>query len=133
MGKDPLQEYVESLIHSWDLLDFKLKKGRFTWSNNKIGAAIILARLDRFLVQSSLLEENYLISSKKFPKLSFDHHPISLLFEEEEDLGPILFRFSPLWIERDGFWEIVSEAWYQNVDGSPSYVWEQNSSISSFL
>ena len=45
-GKNPLQEFVESLIHSWDLLDFKPKKGLFTLSNNRIGAANILAHLD---------------------------------------------------------------------------------------
>ena len=27
LGKDPPQDYVESLIHSWDLLDFKPKRG----------------------------------------------------------------------------------------------------------
>ena len=47
------------------------------------------------------------------------------MFEKEEDLGPISFCFSPLWIERDGFWEIVAQAWAQYVEGSPSFVWEQ--------
>ena len=76
-------------------------------------------------MQISLLDENYLISSKFLPKISSDHHPISLLVEEEEDFGKISFRFNPLWIEREGFWETMSEVWSQYVDGSPSYVWEQ--------
>ena len=124
-GKDHFHEFVETLIHAWDLLDFKPKKGRFTWSNNRVGAAITLARLDRFLVQSLLMDGNSLISSKILLKLTSYHNPISLLFEEEEDIGPIPFRFSPLWMERDGFWESESCAWSQFVDGSPSYVWEQ--------
>ena len=37
-GKDPFQDLVESLIHDRDLLEFKPKKGRFTWTNNRIGA-----------------------------------------------------------------------------------------------
>ena len=89
-----------------------------------MGVAIFSAQLDRFLVQISLLDGNILISTKILPKLTFDSHPISLLLEEEENLGPIPFRFSPIWIERDGFWETVSQAWAQFVDGSPSYVWE---------
>ena len=120
LGKDPLLDFVESIICSWDLLDFKPKRGRFTWSNNRDGSKSILARLDHFLVQSSLLDENLLISSKKLPKISSDHHPISLQMNEEEDYGPILFRFSPLWIERDGFWDTVCEFWSQYVNGSPS-------------
>ena len=95
-GKYPLQELVEYLIHSWDLLDFKPKKGRYTWTNNRVGATSIYSRLDRVLVQSSLMEGKFLISSKILPNLTSNHHPISLLLEEEEDLGLIPFRFSPL-------------------------------------
>ena len=57
-GKYPLQETVESLIHAHDLLDFKPKSGRYTWSNNRVGATSISTRLDRFLIQSSLMKEN---------------------------------------------------------------------------
>ena len=112
------------MIHARDLLDFKPKKGRYTWMNNIVGAANISAHLDRFLVQSSLMEGKILISSKILPKLTFDHHPISLLLEEEEDLGHISLCFSPLWIERDGFWETMTQVWSQFVEESPSCVWE---------
>jgi hypothetical protein len=66
-----------------------------------------------------------IIITKILPKLTSDHKPIQLLLEEEEDLGPIPFRFSPLWIERDGFLEIVKTAWANSFSGSSSYVWEQ--------
>ena len=59
------------------------------------------------------------------PKLLSDHHPISLIFEKEDELGPIPFRFSPLWTERDGFMDIVGQAWSQYVDDSPSFISEQ--------
>ena len=102
-GKDPLQESVESLIQASNLLDLKAKKARFTWSNNIVGDTNITACLDMFLVQSSLMEGKFIISTKILPKLTSDHHPISLMFEEEENLGPIPLCFSPLWIERDSF------------------------------
>jgi len=38
--------------------DLKLAKGKYTCSNRRIGAGHIMARLDIFLVQSSLLEED---------------------------------------------------------------------------
>ena len=91
------------MIQARYLLDFKPKKECYTWTNNRVGETIISAHLDRFMDQSSLMDGKILISSKILPNLSSDHHPISLLLEEEENLGPIPFRFSPLWIEREGF------------------------------
>ena len=70
------------------------------------------------------MDGKFIISSKILPKLYYDHHPISLKFEREEDLGPIPFHFSPIWIERDGFLEIVAQAWDQYIEGSPSFIWE---------
>ena len=65
------------------------------------------------------------ITSKILPKFNFDHHPISLSLEKEEDLGPIPFHFSPLWIERVGFLDIVHLAWSHYVVGSPNFIWEK--------
>ena len=118
-----MQDYVEDLIRDWDLIDLKPKSGHFTWSNHRVGVANILARLNRFLVHSTLMDDK-IISSKILPKLSLDHHPICLLFDFEENLGPIPFRFSPIWIERTGFMDIVSQVWSQFIVGSPSYVFE---------
>ena len=71
------------------------------------------------------MEGKYIISSKILPKLTSDHHPISLIFEEAEELGLIPFRFSPLWIARDKFWDTVSNSWVVYIEGSPSFIWEQ--------
>ena len=98
-GKDHLHDMVEELIQVYDLIDLKPKLRHFTWSNNKVGSTNIVPHLDRFLVHSSLMDGNFIISLKKFPKLTSYHHPISLLFEKEYDLGPIPFRFIPLWID----------------------------------
>ena len=123
-GKDQFHDTVEELIIACDLNDIKPKTGRYTWSNNKVGSTNILAHLGQFLVHNSRLDGNFMISSKIFPKLSSEHHPISLLFEKEENLGPIPFRFSPLWVERDGFFDVVAQAWSLYVDGSPRFIWE---------
>eukprot|EP00253_Pinus_taeda_P008362 PITA_08362 len=125
VSRDPMLPMVEELSQSWDLLDFNLVLGIYTWSNNRIGPDHISARLDRFLVQSSIMMNKKIIITKILPKLTSDHKPIQLLLEEEEDLGPIPFRFSPLWIEREGFLDTVKEAWSKPINGSTSYVWEQ--------
>ena len=49
-GRDHMLKTVENFITLWDLIDFKHKKGRYTWTNNRIGVANISARLDRFQV-----------------------------------------------------------------------------------
>ena len=115
---------VDSLIHAYDLLNLNPKKGCFTWTNNRLGLARISARLDRFLVQSSLLDFGVL-SSTIMPKLTSDHHSIALLLEREENFGPLPFRFNPLWAKRDGFGELISQVWSQFIVSSPSFVWEQ--------
>ena len=89
------------------------------------GALAFFARLDCFLVHSSLLDSKFIISTEILPKLVSDHHPITLQFEIEEELGPIPFKFNPLWLECDGFMDIVSQEGSLYVDGSPSFVWEQ--------
>ena len=96
IGKDQMLPLVKDLIQQWDLLDVKPKRGLYTWTNNRIGVDHIVARLDRFLVQSSLLLGKRLIFSKILPKLTSHHKPILLQLEEEENLGPIPFRFGPL-------------------------------------
>ena len=100
-GRDQMIHVVEDIILQWDLIDFKPKKGLYTWTNNRTGEDHISARLDKFLVQSTLLMERRLISSTILPKLTSDHKPILLSLEEEENMGPILFRFSPLWSSKD--------------------------------
>eukprot|EP00253_Pinus_taeda_P013604 PITA_13604 len=112
VSRDPMLPMVEELSQSWDLLDFNPVRGIYTWSNNRIGPDHISARLDHFLVQSSIMINKKIIITKILPKLTSDHKPIQLLLEEEEDLGPIPFRFSPLWIEREGF---LDTAGYQNT------------------
>ena len=103
-----MQDIVENLIHERKLIDLKPKQGRYTWSNKRVGSSCISTRLDRFLVHSPLFDVNLIISTKNLPKLSSDHHPISLQIEKEVDLGPIPFRFSPLYIERAGFLDVVT-------------------------
>ena len=123
---------VEDIILHSDLMDFKPKKGLYTWTKNRIGEEHISARLDRFLVQSTLLLERRFISSTILPKLTSDHKPILLLLDEEEKLGRIPFRFSPLWNGKSGFLEMVQMAWSTLVSGSPNYVWEHRLKITKF-
>ena len=116
--------FIEELFHQWDLLDFKPLKRIYTWKNNRLGVDHISTRLDKFLIQNTFLQERRIISSKIPTKLTSDHKPILLNLEEEENMGPIPFRFNPLWIEKKGFLETVYSSWSSPTSGSPTFVWE---------
>ena len=123
--RDPSREWVEDIMLGWDLIDIKPVKGKFTWSNKRVGLGHVAAWLDRFLVHSSFLSLGLLASSKVLPHCTSDHKPILLELALDQDLGPIPFRFSPLWIARDRFWDTVSNSWVVYIEGSPSFIWEQ--------
>ena len=69
--------------------------------------------------------EKKIISSSILPKLSSNHKPIMLQLDDEDHLGPIPFRFSPRWIDRDGFLNTITKAWSIPITRSPNYVWER--------
>jgi hypothetical protein len=43
---------VEDLTIDWDLEDVKPDRGKYTWSNKRVGSRNIATQLDRFLVRS---------------------------------------------------------------------------------
>jgi hypothetical protein len=86
----------------------------------------IYARIDLFLIHSLLLSLLIKISSQIIPCGSLDHHPISLYFTKEVNLGHIPFRINPLWLENQYFSPLVSHTWCEWVVGSPFYIWEKN-------
>lgn len=113
------------MILQRDLVDFKPVKGKYTCTNDKIGENHVAARLDKFLISNSIMMGKRIVINKILPKLTSDHKLVLLFLKDEEYLGPLPFRFSPLWAEREGFLEIVQTTWKTEVSGSPSYVWEK--------
>ena len=108
--RDPSREWVEDLILGWDLIDIKPVKGKFTWTNKRLGPGHVAARLDRFLIHSSFLSLGLLASSKILPHCTSDHKPILLELALDQNLGPIPFRFSSLWIHHDDFLQTVADS-----------------------
>lgn len=109
--RDPAREWVEDIILGWDLMDIMPVKGNFTWFNKRLGPGHVASRLDRFLVHSSFLSLGLLASSKILPNSTFDHKPIQLELALDHNLGPIPFRFSPIWIHHDDFLNVVFKSW----------------------
>jgi hypothetical protein len=123
--RDPTREHLEDLISSFHLIDINPSNDRFTWSNRRLGPGHITARLDRFLLSSSFLDESFSPSSLILPWTGSDHRPVTLTLSPPDNFGPIPFRFNPLWILDPRFFDIVSDAWNCWIQGSPNYIWEQ--------
>jgi len=58
------------------------------------------------------------------PFSASDHYPITLTLETHCPLGPIPFKYSPVWNCIPEFKEIVQHTWNQHVEGSPGFIWE---------
>jgi hypothetical protein len=112
-------------MSEWELEDIPPTNGKFTWSNKRLGPGHIAARLDRFLIQSSFLTLGLRASSKVLPHYTSDHKPIALSLRPSAALGPIPFKFTPLWQEQGDFLNLVHHSWKDPVTGSPFYVWEE--------
>lgn len=123
--RDPAREWVEDILQDWDMLDIKPSSGKYSWSNKRMGPGHIAARLDRFFIQSSFLLLGLEPRMNILPNSISDHKPINLELLAHLDLGPIPFRFSPLWINEPDFMKIVKDCWNQSVKGSPFYIWEE--------
>jgi exonuclease III len=85
---NPAREWVEDLMSFWELEDIKPTKGKYTWTNKRVGPGHITARLDRFLVQSSFLMLGLLLTSAILPHSISDHKPVTLDLSPENNNGP---------------------------------------------
>lgn len=109
--RDPAREWVEDIVQNWDLLDIKPSSGKYSWSNKRVGPGHIAARIDRFIIQSSYLLLGLEPIMHILASSISDHKPIKLELLAHLDLGPIPFRFSPLWVKEPDFMQTVKECW----------------------
>eukprot|EP00253_Pinus_taeda_P010030 PITA_10030 len=120
--RDLEREWAEDLIQDWDLLDIKPIYSKYTWTNKRIGPGHITTRLDRFLIQSSFLLLGLETRVHILPCITSDHKPIKLELVFQLNLGPIPFKFSPLWAKESDFMQVVKGTWVQPVKGSPFFI-----------
>jgi len=121
---DPFREICEDIISNWDLIDVVPKKGRFTWTNKRQGREDIVARLDKFLIKSDLLLENFVFNSTIVSNGISYHKTISLEGRLAENYGPLPFRFSPLWLQDIEVKNIILRQCGNYVQVSPIYIFE---------
>lgn len=108
-----------------DLIDVVPKNRRFTWNNHRLGKGNIMEQLDRILVNVTLLSSFSTAYATILPFLDSDHYPRTLVLEAHCPLGPIPFKYSPLWNSNPVAKEIIQNTWRHHIEGSLGYIWEK--------
>ncbi|WJZ96349.1 hypothetical protein VitviT2T_015042 [Vitis vinifera] len=107
------------IINELGLVDIPLQGGSFTWSGGLNNQS--WARLDRFLVSPSWLDQYSRVNQRRLSRPISDHFPI-LLEGGGLRRGPSPFKFENMWLKAEGFKELI-EGWWQGimVRGRSSY------------
>eukprot|EP00253_Pinus_taeda_P008137 PITA_08137 len=121
---DPFRSQLEGIMSEHELVDIIPKNRKYTWKNRRMGPGNIMERLDRILVNISLLSSFAACHTKILSSTASDHFPILLTMESHLQLGPIPFRYNPLWRNNASAEAIIEATWKQHVEGSPSHIWE---------
>lgn len=81
-----------------------------------------MERLDRILINVSLLSSFAAGHTKILSATASDHFPILLTLDSHANLGPIPFRYNPLWRDSVEAESIIEDTWKNHVEGSPNYI-----------
>ncbi|RVW16952.1 LINE-1 reverse transcriptase-like [Vitis vinifera] len=102
-----------------ELVDLPLQGGSFTWSGGFQNQA--WARLDRFMVSPSWLDQFRNVTQKRLSRHISDHFPI-IIEGGGIKRGPSPFRFENMWLKVEGFKDLL-RSWWQgmSVSGRASY------------
>ena len=108
-------------ISSASLNDLRYIGIQFTWTNNRLGPANTLRKLDRILVNLLWISSFSNSAAEFFPHGISDHSPGLV------DLGMIKpkknkpFKFYNFWTTMDEFLPLVEEVWKANIKGTAQF------------
>ncbi|XP_034684191.1 uncharacterized protein LOC117913358 [Vitis riparia] len=107
------------IIDDLGLVDLPLQGGVFTWSGGLNNQS--WARLDRFLVSPSWLDQFSGVIQRRLSRPVSDHFPI-LLEGGGLRRGLSPFRFENMWLKVEGFLDLIRNWWGEiEVRGTASY------------
>ncbi|RVW29756.1 hypothetical protein CK203_089329 [Vitis vinifera] len=113
-----MRKFAE-IVDDLGLVNLPLQGGEFTWNGGQNNQT--WARLDRFVVSPSWIDQFSGINQCRLPRPVSDHFPITLVGGGIRR-GPTPFRFENIWLKVEGFKDLV-HSWWQGIDvrGSASY------------
>lgn len=108
-------EAFQDFIKSIKLVDIIPKSGVFTWNNKRGGDRKITSRLDRFLVNETILLEGITVDSDILPSGGSDQWPI---ITNAAILGTPRnkpFRFENFWLSHPEFTSKIKQWWSEPI------------------
>jgi len=87
-----------------------------TWRNIRIGVNGIAKRLDRFMLDSNLINDHLHFRSWVEPSSISDHHPIGLSIEGPQRATTTPFKFNCSWIGDQIYNIFVKKTWAEMLD-----------------
>lgn len=108
------QEYedFEFCANSCGLIDIKFKGSPFTWWNGRADAKCIFKRLDRLLINHEFLGAVGKAELEHLARTGSDHALLLLSCSGLEEKPNRPFRFLKMWLDTEGFMEVVQNAWH---------------------
>ncbi|XP_028555639.1 uncharacterized protein LOC114580910 [Dendrobium catenatum] len=107
---------LNKVIFDCGLLDLASVGLFYTWYNQRLDSPIHI-KLDRMLTNNALLERFPDAFYKILPTHNSDHSPL-ILAVSKCDKNPSRFMFKNFWINMDGFWEMVLDAFDRHYNCS---------------
>ncbi|RVW27354.1 hypothetical protein CK203_109429 [Vitis vinifera] len=113
-----MRKFAE-IVGDLGLVDLPLRGRDFTWNGGQNNQA--WARLDRFLMSPSWIDQFNGINQCRLPRPVSDHFPITLVGGGIRR-GSTPFRFENMWLKEEGFKDLV-HSWWQGIEvkGNASY------------
>ncbi|CAA0838482.1 Unknown protein, partial [Striga hermonthica] len=110
-----------SFINSMDMDELPMTGYQFTWCNMKSEEGLVEKKLDRAFASFTWNQNfpNATVSNKV--KSSSDHSLLLLDLGYSKHKGNARFHFDKRWIGREGFKEVVEEAWSQHSERTPLF------------
>jgi hypothetical protein len=109
---DPLADHFSSLIQSFGLVDIISSKMAPTWRNGREGTSGISKRLDRFLLEESIIGNHSKIRSRTINSTILDHNLICLQLESSTLKNAPTFKFNNSWINDPEFTSLIKKMWH---------------------
>ncbi|KAL6311685.1 hypothetical protein AAG906_019039 [Vitis piasezkii] len=119
----PTMRRFAYIIDDLGLVDLPLQRGVFTWSGGLNNQS--WARLDRFLVSPSWLDQFSGVLQRRLPRPISDHFPL-LLEGGGLRRGPSPFMFENMWLKVEGFLDLIRN-WWRGIEvrGIKLKVWNR--------
>lgn len=106
---DSLADYFGNKFAEANLTNLAPTPLKPTWKNNKTGTAGVAKRIDRFMINDSLMNNSLTIKQWiGFGGLS-DHHPIFLELKCDSEKPRSPFKFNKTWLEDDSSLKLIKE------------------------